>query len=175
MCGRMRGASAGRLPALGSQAAVRFGGFLRTRRFRSHRKRSERFRAYGGLLRPSLRRLRDRSHHRRHEHVRSQPPHASTGQVIHYDELRRLCRLSREEVGEYLREARRELIAAGQPDFCAVVVNDGGWPGEGWGDLTSWPKHLRDAHNFWRDRRSLDNGAFQETHGALPALPGLPR
>lgn len=100
---------------------------------------------------------------------------ASTGQVIHYDELRRLCRLSREQVGEYLGEARRELIAAGQPDFCAVVVNDGGWPGDGWGDLASWPKHLRDAHNFWRDRRTFDNGDFQERHGALPAVPGLPR
>lgn len=98
---------------------------------------------------------------------------SSSGQVIHYDELRRLCRLSREQCGEYLAEARRELVAAGQPDFCSVVVNDGGWPGDGWGPLASWPKHLREAHIFWRDRRRFDNGDFQAAHGELPAVPGL--
>jgi len=100
---------------------------------------------------------------------------ASAGHVIHYDDLRRLCRLNQEQLGEYLGEARRKLLAAGQPDFCSVVVNDGGWPGDGWGDLDKWPKALRAAHKFWRDRRVLDNADFEERYGAPPALPGLPR
>ena len=100
---------------------------------------------------------------------------ASTGQVVHYHELRRLCRLNQEQLGEYLGEARRELLAAGQPDFCSVVVNDGGWPGTGWGDLASWPAKLREAHNYWRDRRTLDNDDFKQRHGQPPVVPGLPR
>lgn len=55
---------------------------------------------------------------------------ASSGQVVHYDEIPRLCRLSREQAGSYLGAAR-----AGQrqeePDFCANVVNEGGWHGTG--------------------------------------------
>lgn len=104
---------------------------------------------------------------------------ASTGQVVHYNEIRRLCRFSQEQLGAYLAAARSELEA--QPDFCAIVVNDGGWPGDGWAkdakgtDPTEWAKELRRVHRFWRDRRALDNAEFAQAHGGLPAVPGLDR
>lgn len=46
---------------------------------------------------------------------------ASNGQLINYDEIRRLTRLSDEQVGTYLDEARKAL-ADGEPDFCSIVV-----------------------------------------------------
>lgn len=46
---------------------------------------------------------------------------ASNGQTVHYDEIRRLCRLSQEQLGAYLEEARRAMVDAGQPDFCSIV------------------------------------------------------
>jgi hypothetical protein len=98
---------------------------------------------------------------------------ASSGAVVHYDEIRRLCRFSQEQLGEYLGQARVPLVDAGQPDFCAIVVNDGGWPGDGWGKPDAWPAALRLAHRFWRDRRRMDNTAFEAEHGAVPAIPGL--
>ena len=70
---------------------------------------------------------------------------ASTGQVVTYDEIRRLCRLSQEQCGEYLGEARNRMLAASQPDFCAVVVNSSGSPGEGWGDADECPGVARSA------------------------------
>lgn len=92
---------------------------------------------------------------------------ASSGLVVHYDEIRRLCRLNQEQVGEYLDAARSSLLAAGQPDFCAIVVNDGGWPGDG------WAKELREVHRFWKDRRAMDNRPFSDAHTNLPVIPGL--
>jgi hypothetical protein len=104
---------------------------------------------------------------------------ASSGQLVHYDEIRRLCRLNQEQVGEYLDSARSSLLAAGQPDFCAIVVNDGGWPGDGWakdGEGTNpreWARELREVHRFWKDRRAMDNGPFSNAHTQLPVVPGL--
>ncbi|MCB9628190.1 MAG: hypothetical protein H6725_12515 [Sandaracinaceae bacterium] len=99
---------------------------------------------------------------------------ASNGQVIHYSGLRRLCRLSQEQLGAYLGAARQDMVAAGQPDFCSLVVKDSGWPGKGWGDLAEWPTRLREAHKFWRDRRRLDNTAFCDIYGKPPETPGIP-
>jgi hypothetical protein len=99
---------------------------------------------------------------------------ASSGQVVHYDEIRRLTRLSQEQVGEFL-GAARAAQRPGDPDFCAIVVNEGGWPGQGFGPLDEWPAQLRDAHNYWRARRELDNADFRKAWGHLPSLPGLPK
>ncbi len=104
---------------------------------------------------------------------------ASTGQVVHYNEVRRLCRLAQEQLGTYLGEARQLSVEAGQPDFCAIVVKDAGWPGDGFAhpapktDAVAWAKALREAHTFWRDRRLMDNDEFSAKHGGLPAVPGL--
>jgi len=98
---------------------------------------------------------------------------ASSGQVVHYDEVRRLCRLNQEQLGDYL-GAARGTQRDDEPDFCAVVVNEGGWPGDGFGPLPAWPAELRDAHNYWRDRRAMDNSEFVKEWGGLPTLPGLP-
>lgn len=98
---------------------------------------------------------------------------ASSGQVVHYDEIRRLCRLNQELLGAYLGMAREHLVAEGQPDYCAIVVRSEGTPGEGWGGLDAWAKSLRDTHKFWRDRRFLDNQEFEDEHGSLPIEPGL--
>ncbi len=104
---------------------------------------------------------------------------ASNGQIITYSQLRRLCRLSMELVGVYLGEARRRVLLAGQPDYCAIVVGDDGTPGSGWFDphvsATSqrWAEEVQRVHAFWRDRKSLDNTAFEAAHGGLPAEPGL--
>ncbi|GAB5537844.1 MAG: hypothetical protein Rubg2KO_40930 [Rubricoccaceae bacterium] len=103
---------------------------------------------------------------------------ASNGQTIHYNEIRRLCRLNQEQLGTYLGEARRRMLEAGQPDFCSVVVRDAGWPGDGWAagpsgtDPREWAKALRLAHTYWRDRRRMDNPEFESAHGALPEVPG---
>lgn len=99
---------------------------------------------------------------------------ASSGQVAHYDEIRRLCRMSREQLGEYLGAARASQ-RPDEPDFCSVVVKDGGWPGVGFGPLDSWPTKLRAAHNYWRDRRAMDNDDFRRKWDQLPSLPGLPQ
>ena len=103
---------------------------------------------------------------------------ASNGQVVHYDEIRRLCRLNHEQLGAYLGAARGPVLASDQPDFCATVVNNEGWSGSGWSqgaagtDPREWAKALRRAHEFWRDRRRMDNTEFEAKHGALPAVPG---
>lgn len=95
---------------------------------------------------------------------------ASSGQVIHYDEVRRMCRLNNTQVGEYL-DAARQTLEVGEPDFCALVVNDGGWPGDGFGELANWPSQLREVHRYWRDRRRFDNPEFEMEWGRLPSLP----
>ena len=84
-----------------------------------------------------------------------------------------------EQLGAYLGEARRRLIAADQPDFCAIVVGDDGTPGSGWytqhtpATETRWAREVQRVHVFWRDRRSLDNANFEREHGKLPAEPDL--
>ncbi len=105
---------------------------------------------------------------------------ASRGELITYSELRRLCRLSQEQLGEYLGAARERLLEEGQPDYCAIVVgDDSGLPSEKWfephgGDSASyWAKEVHGVHRFWRDRRSRDNPDFKEEWGSLPAEPGL--
>jgi hypothetical protein len=98
---------------------------------------------------------------------------ASSGGVMHYSEVRRLCRFSQEQPSEYLGVARTPMISANQPDFCAVVVNDSGWPGDGWGKPDVWPAELRRAHRYWQDRRRMDNTEFVAEYGDVPAIPGL--
>jgi len=104
---------------------------------------------------------------------------ASSGQVVHYDEIRRLCRLNQEQVGEYLDAARSGLLDAEQPDFCAIVVNDRGWPGDGWAkdgkgtNPEEWAIELRRSHLYWQDRRAMDNGPFENKYKSLPTFPGL--
>jgi hypothetical protein len=98
---------------------------------------------------------------------------AASGQVVHYDEIRRLCRFSQQQLGEYLGAARSPMTAANQPDFCTVVVGETGWPGAGWGDPAAWAHALRRAHEYWRDRRSMDNADFRNKYGSEPEVPGL--
>lgn len=98
---------------------------------------------------------------------------ASNGQLLNYDEMRRLCRLSDEQMGSYLDEARKGR-GEGEPDFCAIVVKTAGKPGPGWGDAAAWAQEVQRAHRFWGDRRRLDNTQFQERYDSLPAIPGLP-
>ena len=97
---------------------------------------------------------------------------ASSGQVVHYDEMRRLCRMNDTQLGTYLGEARKGL-PSNEPDFCAVVVNDSGTSGPGWGNAKDWAEALRAAHRWWRDRRFMDNTAFETAHGELPLFPGV--
>jgi hypothetical protein len=97
---------------------------------------------------------------------------ASNGQLVSYDEVRRLSRLNDEQMGKYLGAARRAR-AEGEPDFCAVVVGARGTPGDEWGDLANWPKECQRAHKFWADRKRMDNSEFEAIHGRLPAIPGL--
>jgi hypothetical protein len=97
---------------------------------------------------------------------------ASNGQLLNYDEMRRLCRLNDEQMGTYLDEARTGR-AEGEPDFCSIVVKTAGKPGHGWGDAGVWAQEVQKAHRFWGDRRRLDNTQFKERYGFLPAIPGL--
>ena len=97
---------------------------------------------------------------------------ASSAQIVTYDEVRRLCRLSDEQLGSYLDDARKGR-ADGDPDFCAIVVKTGGMPGPGWGDLGKWAKEAQRVHRYWGDRRRLDNPEFQKRYKRLPAIPGL--
>lgn len=104
---------------------------------------------------------------------------ASNGQTVHYNEVRRLCRLNQEQLGTYLGAARQKMLAEGQPDFCSIVVRDSGWPGDGWADglqgtdPREWARALRQAQIYWSDRRRLDNPKFEEKHSVLPEVPGL--
>lgn len=98
---------------------------------------------------------------------------ASTRQTITYDELRRLCRLSDEQLGAFLNEVRRPLEAR-EPDLCSIVVKSNGTNGGFWGDPDDSPQEALHCHQFWQDRRGLDNDAFQRKWGRMPSIPGLP-
>ena len=97
---------------------------------------------------------------------------ASNGQLVTYDEIRRLCRLSDEQLGEYL-GAARDGRGPDEPDFCAVVVQTAGKPGRRWGEPAAWAAEVQRAHRFWSDRRRLDNSEFEQAYGGLPTMPGL--
>jgi hypothetical protein len=97
---------------------------------------------------------------------------ASNGQLVNYDEVRRLCRLNDEQMGTYLNHARKGR-ADGEPDFCAIVVKTKGKPGDGWGEPGAWAEEVQKSHRFWSDRKKLDNSQFEERYGSLPAIPGL--
>ena len=96
----------------------------------------------------------------------------SNRQTITYDEVRRLCRLNDEQLGTYLGKAR-EILNEDEPDYCAVVVRTSGVPGEGWGNPDEGPAESVKAHQYWQDRRHLDNKDFKEIYGSLPTVPGL--
>lgn len=97
---------------------------------------------------------------------------SSSGQIVDYDQIRRLARLHPTHVGKYLDAARKEL-RKDEPDFCAIVVNDEGVPGPGWGDTPDAAREIVDSHDYWRDRRFMNNDAFEAKYGALPEIPGL--
>ncbi len=96
---------------------------------------------------------------------------ASHGIDIRYDELRRLARLSDEQLGAYL-GASRQGLAPGEPDHCAMVVSTNGTPGLAWGDLNTWARERARAISFYSARRGLDNAAFEQLWGFLPTFPG---
>lgn len=98
---------------------------------------------------------------------------ASNRQTITYDEVRRLCRLNDEQLGTFLGKARK-ILDENEPDFCAIVVKTSGVPGELWGDPTEGPIEAIRAHQYWQDRRNMDNEPFEERYGSLPSVPGLP-
>jgi len=97
---------------------------------------------------------------------------ASNGQIVDYDQIRRLARLHPTDVGEYLDEARKGLNV-GEPDFCAIVVNEDGVPGTGWGNTAHAAQEIVESHKYWHDRRFMNNVAFEKKYGALPEIPGL--
>jgi hypothetical protein len=96
---------------------------------------------------------------------------ASLGQEVHYDHVRRLCGLTQQEVGSYL-SAARAARGGSEPDLSAIVVRKSGTPGPGWGDSRKWRDAVRSVHQYWSDRRSMDNGPFFEKYDALPSVPG---
>lgn len=98
---------------------------------------------------------------------------SSNRQLTNYDEIRRLCRLSDEQVGAYLDAARADRKES-EPDFCSIVVKTAGKPGLGWGNAEEWAAEVQRAHRFWADRRRMDNSEFETCHGVLPSVPGLP-
>jgi len=93
-------------------------------------------------------------------------------QTITYDELRRLCRLNDEQLGTYLGKARK-ILSKDEPDYCSVVVKTTGVPGESWGNQEEGPAAAIKAHQYWQDRRNLDNKEFEKAYGSLPTIPGL--
>lgn len=98
---------------------------------------------------------------------------ASNGQLVHYDEVRRLCRLNKQMMARYLGAARKPQHSD-EPDFCSIVVNSSGEPGDGWwrDDVAAWAAEARRAHVYWASRRRLDNPQFRAKHKRLPTLPG---
>ena len=97
---------------------------------------------------------------------------ASNGQLVNYDEVRRLCRLNDEQMGAHLGRARQSR-ADNEPDFCSFVVKTKGKPGEKWGDEAEWAREVQRAYRFWADRKNLDNDGFKKRYGILPTYPGL--
>jgi len=98
--------------------------------------------------------------------------HASMGATITYEELRRLARLTLEQCGPYLEEAR-SVLRPGEPDFCAVAIKTAGQPGTGFGHLSlaQWEAELQKVFQYWKDRRANNNDPFVNIHGALPPIP----
>ncbi len=98
--------------------------------------------------------------------------YASIGATITYEELRRLTRLTLEQLGAYLGEAR-SVLRTGEPDFCAVAIKTAGQPGAGFGHLTTdqWEAELQKVFQYWKDRRTNNNDPFVSIHGALPSVP----
>ncbi|MFN8092435.1 MAG: hypothetical protein U0599_09490 [Vicinamibacteria bacterium] len=97
---------------------------------------------------------------------------ASGHQVVTYDAIRRLCRLSDEQVGAYL-DAARAGRGTNEPDFCSIVVRTAGTPGAGWGDLSDWAAEVQRTHRYWSDRRRCDNTEFKQAYADLPSVPAL--
>lgn len=97
---------------------------------------------------------------------------ASNRQTVTYDEMRRLCRLNDELLIKYLDEAR-EGLGQGEPDYCSIVVKTTAVTGAGWGNPSDSPASALKTHQYWSDRRSLDNPAFQKKYSQLPTYPGL--
>ena len=96
---------------------------------------------------------------------------ASLGERPHYDHVRRLCGLTQQEVGAYLRAARAVLTPS-EPDLTAIVVRRIGRPGPGWGEPQKWQETVAAVHAYWSDRRMLDNTAFERKHQGRPSIPG---
>jgi hypothetical protein len=98
---------------------------------------------------------------------------ASDAKAIDYEEIRRLGRFNKEQLGEYLNAARQGL-RDNEPDFCSIVVGRVSEEvGHNWGDVPNAPAAREAAFRYWHDRRQLDNQPFTAQYGALPMFPGL--
>jgi hypothetical protein len=95
---------------------------------------------------------------------------AATRQVLDCEHVRRLCRLNKAQVGSALGQARKSL-RADEPDFCAVVVNDSGEPGPGFGNTDDWARELRRVHDYWHNRIQVNNAGFVKKYGQTPSVP----
>jgi hypothetical protein len=95
---------------------------------------------------------------------------ASCGQIIDYEELRKLSRCPQEHFTAYLEAARAPLQESRQPDVCAIVITGAGLPA-GFRDLEVWEDELEQVHTYWVDVRNLTPEEFTAAHGSLPALP----
>jgi hypothetical protein len=99
---------------------------------------------------------------------------ASSGEVVQLGEICKLCRLRPEEASTYL-EAARQGLHEDEPDFCDVIAAEtGGGAGTPRGPSGKWPARLRDAHQYWRDRRYLEDQEFEKEWSWLPTFPGPP-
>jgi hypothetical protein len=95
---------------------------------------------------------------------------ASAGQIIDFEELRKLCGCSQPEFIPLLEAARAPMRAAGQPDCSAIVISSSGLPA-GFRDLELWDEELMRAHHYCMDLRNLTEDEFEAAHGARPAVP----
>jgi hypothetical protein len=95
---------------------------------------------------------------------------AATRQVLDYEHVRRLCGLSKQQIGSYL-GAARQVLAKDEPDFCAIVVNTSGEPGAGFGNADNWARQLRRVHDYWHYRMLENNDEFIARFGRKPSVP----
>ncbi|MFT3923977.1 MAG: hypothetical protein QM778_15695 [Myxococcales bacterium] len=95
---------------------------------------------------------------------------ASAGQIVDFEELRRLCGCPEAEFVTLLEAARAPVRRAQQPDYSAVVISSSGLPA-GFRDLEHWDEELVAAHRYWTDVRNLTAEELVAAHGSLPAVP----
>jgi hypothetical protein len=97
---------------------------------------------------------------------------AAVGHYLTYDQLRRLMRVSDQQLGQYLKEAKGKTVF-GEPDISSMIIKTLGRPGYGWGDISVWASAFEEACQYWHDRMTMDNSNFTEKYRNLPSFPGL--